>query len=87
MGWHKGQTPKIPLPMVWSAKWTWRHLSYKSPLKMLASEFKSIVLSHQELEPCLQSLAVYCTNEDMYCKRKSEEMLFADLSRGHRDDI
>ena len=39
------------------------------------------------LEPCLQSLAIYCTNEKMYFERKLEETSFANQSRGHRDDI
>ena len=31
--------------------------------------YKDIVLSHQGLVPCLQYLATYCANEEMYCKK------------------
>ena len=31
--------------------------------------YKNIVLSHQTLVSCLQYLATYCANKEMYCKR------------------
>ena len=49
-------------------------------------EFKELVLSHHKLEPCLQVLATYCANKEMYCKRKVEDMKSASLCRGYRDD-
>ena len=49
-------------------------------------DFKELMLSNHELEPCLQNLATYCANEEMYCKRKLEEMKSASLSKGQSDD-
>ena len=49
-------------------------------------DFKELVLSYHELEPCLQNLATYCANEEMYYKRKLEEIKSAKLSRSYRDD-
>ena len=54
--------------------------------RCVTPEFKELVLSHHKLEPCLQVLATYCANEEMYCKRKLEEIKSANLSRGYRDD-
>ena len=54
--------------------------------RCVTPEFKELVLSHHKLEPCLQVLATYCANEEMYCKRKLEEMKSASLSKGYRDD-
>ena len=54
--------------------------------RCVTPDFKELVLSYHELEPCLQNLATYCANEEMYCKRKLEEMKSAKLSRSYRDD-
>ena len=54
--------------------------------RCVTPEFKELVLSYHELEPCLQNLATYCANKEMYCKRKLEEMKAAKLSRSYRDD-
>ena len=51
--------------------------------RCVTPEFKELVLSYHELEPCLQNLATYCANEEMYCKRKLEEMKAAKLSRSY----
>merc|ERR1712240_460387 len=49
-------------------------------------EFKELVLSHHKLESCLQALATYYANKEMYCKRKLEEMKSDNLYRGYRED-
>ncbi len=54
--------------------------------RCVTPDFKELVLSYHKLEPCLQNLATYCANEEMYCKRKLEEMKSAKLSRSYRDD-
>ena len=54
--------------------------------RCVTPEFKELVLSYHKLEPCLPNLAIYCANEEMYCKRKLEEMKSAKLSRSYRDD-
>ena len=54
--------------------------------RCVTPEFKELVLSYYELVPCLQNLATYCANEEVYCKRKLGEMKAAKLSRTYRDD-
>merc|ERR1712239_28353 len=54
--------------------------------RCVTQEFKESVLSYYVFVPCLQNLANYCENEEMYCKRKLEEMKAAKLSRSSRDD-
>merc|ERR1712240_549810 len=51
--------------------------------RSVTPEFKELVMSHHKLELCLQVLATYCANEEMYCKRRLEEMKSASLSRGY----
>ena len=54
--------------------------------RCVPSEFKELVLSYHKLEPCLQFLATYCVNKEMYCNRKLEDMKSARPSKGYRSD-
>ena len=45
-----------------------------------------MVLSYQKLVPCLKFLATYCANEEMYCKRKLEEIKSAKSSTSFKED-
>ena len=49
-------------------------------------EYKEMVLSYKKLVPCLKFLATYWANEEMYCKKKLEEMKSAKLSRSFKED-
>ena len=48
--------------------------------------YQDLVLSHQRLVPCLQYLATYCANEEMYCKKALEEMKAAEPARNFKED-
>ena len=48
--------------------------------------YQDLVLSHQRLVPCLQYLATYCANEEMYCKKALEEMKAAEPAKNFEED-
>ena len=48
--------------------------------------YQDLVLSHLKLVTCLQYLATYCANEDMYCKKVLEEMKAEELDRNFKED-
>ena len=48
--------------------------------------YKNIVLSTSSLVACLQHLAMYCANEEMYCKRAVEYMKAQRDSRNFQED-
>ena len=48
--------------------------------------YKNIVLSSSSLIACLQHLAMYCANEEMYCKRAVEYMKAQRESRNFHEE-
>ena len=47
--------------------------------------YQDLVLSYQGLVPCLQYLATYCANEEMYCLKVLKEMKVTEPARNFKD--